>query len=197
MRLAESAPHELRNNFLRYGCGFQPCGIVRVTADQHAGLEGLDRQRLALEHLVGHLEARALEALDPAFDRDPVAMGRGDVEFRPRVDHGNADQTIFVDDVLLGEAGRLEHDRGGIVEHREIARVIDDVGGVAIAPLDLHITPVHEHAKRPYFGAMRSEASSRTTSPFRYGLSIMCSANDANSSAWPSLRGNGIAAASE
>ena len=44
---------------------------------------------------------------------------------------------------------------------------------------------------------MRSEASSRTTSPLRYGLSIMCSANDANSSACPSRRGNGIAAASE
>ena len=26
-----------------------------------------------------------------------------------------------------------------IVEHREVARVVDDVGGVAIAPLDLHV----------------------------------------------------------
>src|ERR1700739_5132782 len=95
------------------------------------------------------------------------------MEFRPRVDHGNADQPVFVNDVLLGEAGRLEHDRGRIVEHREIARVIDDVGGVAVAPLDLDIAPVHEHGAA-YFGAMRSDAASRTTSPLRYGLSIMC-----------------------
>src|ERR1700737_136459 len=104
MRLAESAPHELRNDLLRYNCGFQPCGIVRMTSDQHAGLECLDRQRLALEHLVGHLEAGTLETLDPAFDRDPVTVGRGDMKFRPRIHHGNADQTISLDDVLLGEA---------------------------------------------------------------------------------------------
>ena len=53
-----------------------------------------------------------------------------------------------------------------VVEHREIARVIDDVGGVAVAPLDLDIAPVHEHGAA-YFGAMRSDASSRTTSPLR------------------------------
>src|SRR5581483_6044587 len=103
---------------------------------------------------------------------------------------------VFVDDVLLGEARGLEHDRGGVVEHREVARVIDDVGGVAIAPLDLDIAPVHEHG-RGYFGAMRSEASRRTTSPLRYGLSIMCIASSANSSGWPSRCGKGIAAASE
>src|SRR6185437_5208857 len=125
-----------------------------------------------------------------------VAMGRGDVEFRPGVDHGNADETVFVDDVLLGEAGRLEHDRGGIVEHREIARLIDDVGGVAIAPLNLDIAPMHEHGA-PYFGATRSEASRRTTSPFRYGLSIMCIASEANSSGLPSRCGKGMAAAGE
>src|SRR6185312_14080330 len=99
-------------------------------------------------------------------DGDPVAMRRGDVEFGAGVDHGNADQPVFVHDVLLGETGRLEHDRGGVVEHREITRVVDDVGGVAIAPLDLDIAPVHEHGVA-YFGAMRSDASSRTTSPLR------------------------------
>src|SRR5690348_6524537 len=72
-------------------------------------------------------------------------MGGGDVEFRPRVDHGNADQAVTLDDVLLGEASCLEHDRRGIVEHREIARVVDDVGGVAIAPLDLNVASMHEH----------------------------------------------------
>src|SRR6266851_9516695 len=105
MPLAWSAPHELRNNLLRHRCRFQPCGIVRMAPDQHAGLESLDRQRLALEHLVGYLEARTLETLDPAFDRDPVAMGRGDMKFRPRIHHGDADQAIFPDDVLLGETG--------------------------------------------------------------------------------------------
>ena len=53
-----------------------------------------------------------------------------------------------------------------VVEHLEIARVIDDIGGVAIAPLDLHVASVNEHGLS-YFGAMRSEASSRTTSPLR------------------------------
>src|SRR6202043_1008145 len=111
-----------------------------------AGLERLDRQRLALEHLVGHLKTRTLEAFDPAFDSDPVTVGRGDIKFRPCIDHGNTDQAIFPDDVLLGKAGGLEQDRGRIVEHFEIARIIDDVGGVAVAPLDLNLAAIDEHA---------------------------------------------------
>src|SRR5438045_1935211 len=78
MRAAESAMHEPCNNLLRHWCRLQFFGIVRMAANQYAGLERLDRQRLALEHVVRHLETRPLEALDPAFDRDPVAMGRGD-----------------------------------------------------------------------------------------------------------------------
>src|SRR3984885_798500 len=85
-----SALHELRNDLLRHRRGFQLAGIVRVMPDQHAGLERLDRQRLALEHLVGHLEARAFETLDPAFDRYPVAMRRGDIEFSRRINSGSA-----------------------------------------------------------------------------------------------------------
>src|ERR1700754_445381 len=191
-----SASLEFRNDLLRYRRRFQPAGIVRMAPDQHAGFECLDCQRLVLEHVVDHIKTRAAPGLDPAFDPDPVAMGRRDMEFRPRVDHRYADEAILLDDVLLGEAGRLEHDRGGVVEHLEIARVIHDVGGVAVAPLDLHIAAVDEHA-RPlaYFGAMRSEASSRTTSPFRYGLSIMCSASEAYSSGEPSRCGNGMAEA--
>src|SRR6266852_74128 len=145
MRLAKSALLEPGNDLFRYGCRFQPRRIVRMTADQHTGFERLDRQSFPLEHLVGHLEARTLETLDPALDRDPVAMGRRDIEFRPRVHHRNADQTIFLDDVLLRKAGGLEHDRGRVVEHLEIARIIDDVGGVAVTPLDLYIPAVDEH----------------------------------------------------
>src|SRR3984957_9742607 len=79
---AALALHELRDDLLWHRRGFQLAGVVRMMPDQHAGLERLDRQRLTLEHLVGHLEARTLETLDPALDRDPVAMGGGDVEFR-------------------------------------------------------------------------------------------------------------------
>src|SRR5712675_615936 len=135
-----------------------------MTTDKHADLERLDRQRLTLVHLVGHLETRTLETLDPALDRDPVAMGRGDVKFRPRIHHGNADQAVFLDDVLLGEAGGVEHDRGRVVEHFEVARIIDDVGGVAVAPLDLHIAPMDKHAFIPNAapcGAMRRAAPPR------------------------------------
>src|SRR5712664_4103288 len=103
MRFARSALLEPGNDLFRYGCRFQPRRIVRMTADQHTGFERLDRQSFALEHLVGHLEARTLETLDPALDR------------------------------------------GRVVEHLEIARVIDDVGGVAVTPLDLHIPAVDEH----------------------------------------------------
>src|SRR3978361_477044 len=111
MRRVKSAPREPLDDLLRHRRRFQPRGIVRMLADQYAGLERLDRQRLALEHVVDYLEAGALETLDPAFDPDPVAMVRRNVEFRPRVDHGNADQTVFVDDVLFRETGRFEHDR--------------------------------------------------------------------------------------
>src|SRR6476469_6236014 len=106
-----------------------------MPSDQHAGLERLDRQRLALEYFMGHFKTRTLETLDPALDGDPVAVGRGDIEFRPCIHHGNADQTKLLDDILFGETGGLEHDRGRIVEHLEIPRVIDDVGGVAVTPL--------------------------------------------------------------
>ena len=80
--MAKSAPLEPLDDLRGHRGRFQPVGIVRVTPDQNAGLESLDRQRVALEHLVGHLEAGALETLDPAFDPDPVAMGRRDMEFR-------------------------------------------------------------------------------------------------------------------
>ena len=78
-----------------------------MLADQHAGLECLDRQCLALEDIVDYLERGSLEALDPAFDPDPVAVGRGNVEFRPRIHHGYADQAVFMDDVLFRETGRF------------------------------------------------------------------------------------------
>src|SRR3954469_23898115 len=107
---------EFCDDLLRYGRRFQPAGIVRMAADQHAGLERLDRKTLAFEYVVDHVETRAAPGLDPALDPDPVAMGRGDMEFRPRVEHRNADQAILLDDVLLGEAGGLEHDRGRVVE---------------------------------------------------------------------------------
>src|SRR3954462_6480943 len=190
-----SALLESCDDLLRPRRRFQSARVVRMAADQHAGLERLDRQPLGLEHVVDHVEARAAPGLDAALDGDPVAMGRGDMEFRARIDHRYSDQAVFFDDVLLGEAGGLEHDRGGIVEHLEIARVIHDVGGVAVAPLDLHLAAMDEHRYLTYFGAMRSEASSRTTSPLRYGLSIMCSASEAYSSGAPSRCGNGIAEA--
>src|SRR5262249_45223107 len=110
--------------------------------------------------------ARAFEGFDAALDGDPVAMGRGDVEFRTGVDHGNTNQAVFVHDVLLGETGGLEHDRGRVVEHLEVTRIINDVGGVAVAPLDLNITRWRDQGA-PYSGAMRGDASSRTTSPLR------------------------------
>src|SRR5438309_7680786 len=93
-RITPSAAQEAIDNLLRHRCRFQLRRVVEMTADQHAGLERFDRQRLALEHLVRDLEAGALEALDPAFYRDPVAMGRRDMEFRPCIHHGNADQSV-------------------------------------------------------------------------------------------------------
>src|SRR4051794_33130816 len=57
---AESALHESCNNLLRHWCRLQLVGVIRMAADQYAGLESLDRQRLALEHLVRHLKTRPL-----------------------------------------------------------------------------------------------------------------------------------------
>src|SRR3978361_1797091 len=149
MEWLTSALHELRDNLLRHGRRFKPRGIVRVTPDQNTGLKCLDRQSLALEHAVGDLEAGPLEALDPALDHDPVSMGRGDMKLRSCIHHWNADQTIFPDDVLLGKARGLEQDGGRVIEHLEVARVIDDVGGIAVAPLNLDIAAVDEHASCP------------------------------------------------
>src|SRR6266436_9892902 len=100
-----SAPREPFDNLLRERRRFEPRRIARMPSDQDAGLERLDCQRLALEHLVGNFKTRTLEPLDPALDGDPVAVGRGDMEFRPCIHHGNADQAIFPDDVLFGKAG--------------------------------------------------------------------------------------------
>src|SRR5687767_5478711 len=94
----ESAPHESLDDLWWHRGRFQLRWVVRMPADQHAGLERLDRQRLPLEHVVGHLERGSLETLDPALDPDPVAMGRGNEEFCPCIHHGDADQAIFVDD---------------------------------------------------------------------------------------------------
>src|SRR5258708_14006884 len=101
MRLASSALHEPRNNLLRERCRFQPRGIVRMPSDQHPGLKRLARQRLALEHLVGHFKTRTLETLDPALDGDPVAVGRGNIEFRPRIPQRHPARAIFPAHVWL------------------------------------------------------------------------------------------------
>src|SRR6202048_5628659 len=100
MRVPKSPPLNPFNALRRHRGRFQPVGIVRVTPDQHASLERLDRQRLALEHLVGHLEAGAPEALDPAFDRDPLAMGGSNMKLGAGIDYGNADPAVFADDIL-------------------------------------------------------------------------------------------------
>src|SRR5690349_5998584 len=140
------ASSEFGYHFRREWCRFQSVGVVWVAADQNARLKTFNGERLALVDIVLHLEARALDALDLRFDGDPVTIGRGNVELGPRIDHGDTHQAIFADQVLLGEAGDLEQGRCRIVEHREITRIVDDVGGVAVAPLDLDVAPVHEHA---------------------------------------------------
>ena len=84
-----------------------------------------------------------------------------------------------------------EHDRG------RTSNIASNAGNkrcwrVAIAPLDLHVAPMDEHA----FTSARRHAE-RGIEPHHFavqiGLSIMCSASE--ESAWPSRRGNGIAAA--
>src|SRR4051812_46546896 len=91
----ELALHEFGNDLLRHGRGFQPRRIVRMAADQHARFERLDAQGLALEHLVSELKTGTVETLDPALDRDPVAVGGSDVKFRPRIHHGNPHQAVL------------------------------------------------------------------------------------------------------
>src|SRR3981081_2372092 len=117
---AQSALHEPRYDFRRHRRGLQPSRIVRMVSDQNPGLKRLDRQRLALEYLVGDFKARTLEAFDLAFDGDPVAMGRWDVEFCPRIYHRDADQAVAFHDILFGEHGGLEHYPCRVVQHREI-----------------------------------------------------------------------------
>src|SRR6202047_3829467 len=56
-----SALHEFRDDLFRHRRRFQPRRIVRVTSDQHAGLERFDRKPLALEDLVGVLAARTFK----------------------------------------------------------------------------------------------------------------------------------------
>src|SRR4051812_11417630 len=91
---APLALHEFRPHLLRKGRRFQLVGVSRIAPDEYAGLEALERQRLALENLMRDVERRALDALDPALDRDPVAIGGRDVELGAGVDHGDADEPI-------------------------------------------------------------------------------------------------------
>ncbi len=67
---------------------------------------------------------------------------------------------------LLHPGRALDQHGGRGVENREIARIVDDAGGVAVAPFDTDGTGVGQHCGDQR-GAIRSAPSSRTTSPLR------------------------------
>ena len=105
---------------------------------------------LALRHLVLHEEAGAAELRDLRLDLQVLAVLRRNLEDSPRLQQGQAGAVVFLQHPDLRHARRLleQQDRGG-VEPLEIARIEDDAGGVAVAPLHADQPGVGQHAGSP------------------------------------------------
>src|SRR5262249_47465280 len=116
--------------------------------DPDPRLEALDCERAILHQAMVHVEARAPYLLNSRLDHHLVAIAGRYEKARPRLDHRIAVEFVGLVKLVLVEAERsLEQQHGRMVEHRHIARIKHDAGGVAVAPFDADSPAVHEHAE--------------------------------------------------
>src|SRR5262249_56852259 len=147
-----------------------------IALHPHPRLQTFGRERAVLIKAMLHVEARAADRGDRGLDRHFVAEPGWEEETRIGVDQRMAGQVVGLEVIYFSHAERpLDQRRGAGVEDGEVARVIDDAGGVAIAPLDAHHAVVDEHAPPtlPPPGARPRAPSARITSPVTQGSSPM------------------------
>src|SRR5262249_8008390 len=186
LRRGNVAAHQIRALLLRQPLDHglrQRLGFHRafngIALHPHPGLEAFDRERAVLEQAVMHVEARAAQRRDRPLGHDLVAEPGGDEKAGMGVDQRMADEVIGLEVIVLAHAERaLDQRRRAGVEHAEIARVIDDPGGIAIAPFDAHEAAVDEHAlSSRSLSAGQAAARRRGGSPRRwYTRSRLCGA---------------------
>ncbi len=123
-------------------------GSAGIGSDKNARLEAFDRQFAGLDQAMLDLDARFAERGDGGLDRHFVAEAVGHAEDGAGFHDRMADEFEGLEVIEFAHPDRgFHHFGGGRVEHREIARVKHDAGGVAVAPFDAEMPGVAEHSK--------------------------------------------------
>jgi hypothetical protein len=92
------------------------------------------------------LESRLATGDELRFDRDVVAETRRLAKTRARLHHRVPGEIVCPEIRNLVHAQRAFDERGRAgIENLEIARIEDDPGGIAVAPLDARCADVAEH----------------------------------------------------
>jgi len=76
------------------------------------------------------------------FDDYCIRESRWRFERGAQVNHRNAHNLIGLQHLPFGQASLLEQCRRACVEVGQVARVMDNLSGIAVAPLDVNCLPV-------------------------------------------------------
>src|SRR6266852_2839076 len=100
--------------------------------------------------MMAYVEARATEHRYRRLDRHVVAEPGRNQKAGVGADQRMAAEIVGLEVFVLGHAERaLDQRRGAGIEERHVARIVDDAGRVAVAPLDAHDARVDEHSWPP------------------------------------------------
>jgi len=78
------------------------------------------------------------------IDDHCVREARWRLEGDPQIDHRNPHDLIGFEHLPLGQAGLFEQCGRACVEIRQVARVVDNLRWITIAPLDVNRFPVRD-----------------------------------------------------
>src|SRR5262249_54801809 len=124
-------------------------------------LEALDREFIPPHQAVMDLEAAAAPLRNRRQDDHVVAEFRRNPKTRAHVDHRKPGDLEGLQQLRLAIAECLEHPDRADIEVLEVAREIDDAGGVAVTPFDADLAADGEHGFRLARSAWRCPARRR------------------------------------
>src|SRR5690242_3992847 len=124
---------------------------LRIAHDPDALLRAVDAGLSVVAQAVLDLETRFTEG-DRTVDRHVVAEPGGSQKTRARAHQWKSGEVELLEHLELGDPERvLEHPRGRRIENVEIARIENDAGRVAVAPLDADLVRAGEGGHDSWF----------------------------------------------
>src|SRR5579864_1541311 len=96
-----------------------------------------------------HRKAAAAPFSHGRLHSQDIAELRGQQERGARLDEGDAGYAVLLQKNRLGQPGPLEQGVGAGIAIFEIARIVDDAAGIAVAPLNPNFPAVDQHAALP------------------------------------------------